>query len=197
MSDKIENNKVIQLSTWKNRSWCKRQNEPTDAYVVFMDYLEDDELRSKTWIGSLDKERIKTFPPKFRTKKALNQASVKWRWEIRKNDYLNQVYDVARKAEQEKLENFSASFGEGFAYLKAVWVRSLQKKWEEGYEMSMDEILRLASKIADIQMHLSDKEERRKHRINIDNLPTTKIKEILATVSDDILDIEPEEDCES
>lgn len=164
---------------WGSKTWAKRTNEPIEAYSVFSFYLHDKELHASAWVAALDKEALTEFPPSLKTKEALSSLAKDWKWEIRKNDFINQIYAFARASEQKEIEKTGELFGQLGHELIAWGLESVQKKRTRGDELQSNEIVAILKLGAEIKMQSDDLAERRKHRLSVRNTPTNKIKQLL------------------
>lgn len=166
-----------------NVSWAKRPKEPLNEYSVFCLYLTHPEPRVTTWIETISKSEEKSeLPNGFKDAEIIRAAAIKWRWEIRKNDYVNEMYAIARKLDDAEIVSMGTMLHDTAKKIAFLCASSVDKALAEDEKIPVDKIMDFLVKLNELKILQDDIEERRKERISMNNVPTEKLRELLSQI---------------
>jgi hypothetical protein len=179
MTRKKQEQETEQLAQkWGAKSWALRIGEDVEHYGLFSQYLHSNKTTVADWLT--EEAQI----PHFRHKEILSIAA-DFSWDMRKNDYVNQIYAFARENDEKKLKKAGDMMSELVDTMTAVALTSAQEMLKNGQLASFGEVNAFLKNIVSAKILFEDLEVRRK-TVQIDkNMPAEKIRKLLELAKGD------------
>jgi hypothetical protein len=166
-----------------NKSWAKRTNETMLEYSVFNQYLSSPIIALSDWVRSITKEEMKQFGQEMDNPQKLRKKAILWRWHVRKNDFINQAFEMARHKDSVAIKSIGEQLHDATQKITGLVNHSLDKAIENGDLIPIDKIMDFIVKLADLKIQKDDLEERRRISVNMSNVPTDKLKQLLSEIN--------------
>jgi hypothetical protein len=159
------------------KTWTQRPTEGPLMYGIFNDYLHSVESDTvQQWLKTKD---LTKWPKPYNDFNHVVKVAEDFQWQVRKKDYYNQFWSIARQETERQIKQEGNLFAETVHMMKHIVFNSVHKKLLRGDEMSFKEIESFMSLMINSKILIDDLEARREERRSFDNLPQNKLKDLL------------------